>query len=212
MKNYFLALALLAAGGTARAQVSKFSLGLSLGRVPLRATAPEHAAQAVYGTGQYPAGYVLKSYASSYWLPGFNLGFDAPLWQFAGGEQALGLSLNAGLSGFKATDSAVEGFDGGLLGDFPEYVTYRYGAKASKHAKHDFGLGVGLGYRYGYFAVPFHAPSAMLEGVLSGSRSDWFLRLSADLRPTRYYDYYSSEGLVEVLRIQEFNLLLGYSF
>jgi hypothetical protein len=210
MKKLLLALALLAGAGAARAQVSKFSLGVGGGLVPLHATAPEQANPNGY-SGIRP-GYVLKTTDANFLLLSANLGFDAPLWQFAGGEQALGVSLNAALGILKSPSDDVDGLNGAVLGDFPEYLTYRYGARASKHAKSSFGLGVGVGYRFCRFALPFSAPSAMVEGVYSGTRTDWFVRLSADLQSRRFYDYYSSEGLVEVLRLQEFSLLLGKSF
>jgi hypothetical protein len=213
MKKYILLLALVAGlggGRRAQAQVSKFNIGLGLGLVPLRSTAPDQAnPDGYYGT---EPGYVLKTLNADLLLISANLGFDAPLWQFKGGEQALGVSLNAALGAFKSAREELDGFNGSVLGDFPEYLTYRYGAKASKHAKSSFGVGAGLGYRFCTFTLPFSSPSAMLEGAYSSSDRDWFLRLSADLRPTRFYDNFSSEGLVEVLRIQQFNLLLGRTF
>jgi hypothetical protein len=48
--------------------------------------------------------------------------------------------------------------------------------------------------------------------VYSASDADWYLRLSGDLRARRFYSYYSSEGPVEALRFQEFNILIGKSF
>lgn len=211
MKKLVLSLALLVSAGAAQAQLlSKFSLALGLGAIPMHAKGPVQANP--NGYAGIEVGYVQQEVSSTFLLPGFNVGFDTPLWQFAKGEQALGVSLNAGMSAFMSNRGDVDGLNGALLLDFPEYLTYRYGARASKHAKHNLGLGVGLGYRYGRFAIPFRSPSAMLEGVYATARTDWFLRLSADLQPTRYYNYYSSEGLVETLRIQELNLQLGYCF
>jgi hypothetical protein len=156
-------------------------------------------------------GYVLESINANLFLLNLNLGFDAPLLQMSGGEQSFGVSLNAAAGLLGTTRQDVDGFNRSVVLDFPQYVTYRYGAKASKHSKKDFGVGAGVGYRFCRFFLPFNSPSAMLEGVYAGD-SDWFLRLSADLRPTRFYNYYSSEGLVEVMRIREFNLTLGKSF
>lgn len=212
MKKYLLLLALLAGAQAGRAQVSKFNIGLGAGLVPLRSTGPDQARPDQYTYTGHESGYILKTVDADFLLISANLGFDAPLWQFKDGEQALGVSLNAALAGLKSGRDDVDGLNGSVFGDFPEYVTYRYGAKASKHAKSTFGVGVGAGYRFCWFALPFSAPSAMLEGVYSSSTQDWFLRLSADLRARRFYDYYSSEGYVEVLRLQEFQLLLGYSF
>ena len=214
MNKYFLPLALVAglAGGVqpARAQVSKFNLAFGLGVVPMRATAPVQANPNGYaGT---PAGYVLQTSDTDFLLVSASAGFDAPLWQFRGGEQALGVSLNAAVSVLKSGRTDVDGLNNTALGDFPQYLTYRIGAKASKHSKKDFGMGVGLGYRFCKYSLPFSAPSAMLEGVYSTTSTDWFIRLSADLRPTRFYNDYSSEGLVEVLRIREIQLQIGKSF
>lgn len=213
MKNGLFALALVAGCALmrpAQAQVSKFNLAFGLGMVPLRATAPVQANPNNY-SGIQP-GYVLQTTNANFLLVTANLGFDAPLWQFRGGEQALGVSLNAALGVLKSSRQDVDGLNGGVLGNFPQYITYRYGAKASKHTKKDFGVGVGLGYRFCKFALPFSAPSAMLEGVYSTPDTDWSFRLSADLRPTRFYNNYSSEGLVEVLSIQEIQLQIGRSF
>ena len=213
MKSSILPLALLAALALtrpARAQVSKFHGDVGVGLVPLRSSGPDQANPDNY-YGIVP-GYVLKTTNADLLLLNLNLGFDAPLYQFAGGAQSLGVSLNAtaGLLGTMRDD--VDGFNKQVVLDFPEYATYRYGAKASKHAKQNFGVGVGLGYRFCRFFLPFSAPSAMLEGVYATADSDWFIRVSGDLRAQRFYNDYSSEGLVEVLRLREFNVQVGRSF
>ena len=210
MKNLLLALALLASVGAAQAQVSKFGFAMGVGLVPMRSTIAEQANPNGY-SGIQP-GYVLNTYDANLLLLNLNLSFDAPLWQFAGGSQSLGVSLNAGAGLLATTRQDVDGFNQQPVIDLPEYVTYRYGAKASKHAKQTFGVGVGAGYRFSRFFLPFNSPSVMLEGVWSTSDSDWYLRLSGDLRARRFYTYYSSEGPVESLRIQEFNVLIGKSF
>ena len=215
-KKYLFATALLAGGllpGAARAQVSKFSGALGMGLVPMYSSAPTQANPAgYYGT---PPGYVIKTYDTNLFTLNANLSFDAPLLQFSGGEQSVGVSLNAG-AGLMGTTPAdrdeLDGFNGQLMLDFPQYLTYRYGAKASKHSKKDFGVGAGLGYRYSRFFLPFSSPSAMLELTHATDDADWYLRLSADLRPQRFYDEYSSEGLVEVLRLRQITLLIGKSF
>jgi len=198
---------LLAASLGARAQVSKFHFHTGIGAVFIKSAGPF--LTQTYGSTNYGT-YELRT-TDAHALP-FNagLGFDAPLLQFGQGEHALGVSLNAqaGL----LVSPAAEGFSGRVLYDFPEYLTYRYGAKASKHAKHPFGVGVGGGYRFSHFFLPFRAPSALLEGVYSSDDTDWFLRLTADLQPTRFYNYASSQGAVEVLRIREVNIQIGRSF
>ncbi|GAA4050508.1 hypothetical protein GCM10022409_41600 [Hymenobacter glaciei] len=213
MRAIFIALA-LGAGGlatpVAQAQVSKFHSSLGVGAVPVHARYIEQANP--YGYSGITPGYVIKEVNALPLVLTGNLGFDAPLLQFSGGEQSLGISLNAAAGLMGTTQEDAEGFNKQIILDFPEYATYRFGAKASKHSKKDFGVGVGLGYRFCRFYLPFSAPSAMLEGVYATSDTDWFLRVSADLRATRYYTLLSSEGPVESLRLRAFTVLLGKSF
>ena len=213
MSKFLLALALGAGCALARpagAQVSKVTYAAGVGLMPVRGTAPDQANPYNYA-GTTP-GYVLKTVDADLLLLNVGLGFDAPLYQMSGGEQSLGVSLNVVGGLLYTAREDLDGFNGQTVLDFPEYVTYRYGAKASKHSKKDFGLGVGLGYRFSRFFLPFNAPSAMLEGVYASADHDYFLRLSADLRPRRFYSDFSSEGLVEVLRLRAFNVQVGRSF
>ncbi len=203
--------AALVAGGClgVRAQVSKFHYSAGVGVVALRSTGPtlvESIGSTTYGT------YELATTDTNILVTSANAGFDAPLLPFCKGEQALGVSLNASFGLLATAFQEAEGFNSRYLLDFPQYLTYRYGAKATKHAQHSFGMGVGAGYRFSKFFLPFNAPSAMVEGVYSGKRTDYFLRLTADLRPTRFYNYYSSEGPTEVLRIRELGVQFGLSF
>ena len=213
MKTVFFALALGAgslAARPAQGQVSKFHGSLGVGLLPLRA---HYIAQAnPNGYSGITPGYILTDVRAMPMSLYGNLGFDAPLLQFSGGEQSLGVSLNvaAGLVGSMQEDA--RGFNQKIILDLPEYVTYRLGAKASKHSKKDFGVGLGAGYRFCQFFLPFSAPSAMLEGVYATSDTDWFVRVSGDLRATRFYDYLSSEGPVEALRLRAFTVLVGMSF
>ena len=193
----------------ARAQVSKFHCSGGVGLVALRSTGltlVEDIGSTTYGT------YELTSVDTNVLIYSAAAGFDAPLLQFNKGEQALGVSLNASFGYLASPLEQVGGFNGRYILDLPQYLTYRYGAKASKHAKHSFGVGVGGGYRFSNFFLPFNSPSALVEGVYSNQRTDYFLRLTADLRATRFYNYYSSEGLIEVLRIRELGLQVGLSF
>ena len=213
MRKLFLGLALVAGAALARpaaAHISKFHGDVGFGAVPLYAVGPVN--NNPYGFSNLANGYVLKTYDATVALLNVSLGFDAPLYQMSGGEQSLGVALNVmgGLLG--TTNPDVQGFNKQLILDFPEYVTYRYGARASKHSQKDFGVGVGLGYRFSRFFLPFSAPSAMLEVACATKDKDYFLRFSGDLRPARFYNDYSSEGLVETLRIRELNLQLGYCF
>jgi len=203
-----LSLAVLTVGG-ARAQ-SRFSSSAGLGLVPTRANGPGEGNPVGYA-GIAP-GYVLETSAVNYLLVQASLGFDAPLLRWGRGEQSLGVSLNAAFGVLAAPPSEAADSNGAPLLDLPQYVTYRYGARASRDSEKAWGVGVGAGYRFSRFALPFNSPSVMLEGVYGGKSNDYFLRLSADLVPQRFYNRYSSEGLVEVLRYQELNLQLGRSF
>jgi hypothetical protein len=198
---------LLAASLGAQAQASKFHFHAGFGAAVLRSTGPT--LTQTYGSTNYGT-YELQTVNANVLLASAGLGFDTPLLPFGQGEHALGISLNAQF-GIMASQAA-ESFNSQTIFDFPEYVTYRYGAKATKHAKHPFGVGVGGGYRFSRFFLPFRAPSALLEGVYTAHDSDWFLRLTADLQPTRFYNYASSQGPVEVLSIREVNIQIGRSF
>ncbi|SFQ52778.1 hypothetical protein [Hymenobacter arizonensis] len=213
MKKCFILLAIAAGGSWAcpvHAQVSKFHGDFGVGMVPMRSKGPVQANPDGY-SGTTP-GFELQTLDANLFLLNLNLGFDAPLLQLSQGEQSFGVSLNATAGLLGTTRQDVDGFNRSVILDLPQYVTYRYGAKASKHSKKDFGVGVGVGYRFSRFFLPFNSPSAMLEGVYSTPDNDWFIRLSSDLKPMRFYNLYSSEGLVEVLRIREFNVQLGKSF
>ncbi|GAA4365548.1 hypothetical protein GCM10023185_35880 [Hymenobacter saemangeumensis] len=196
--------------GPVQAQVSKFHGDLGVGLVPLRATGPVQGNP--NGYSGLENGYVLETVSGNFFLLNGNLGFDTALYRLGETEQALGVSLNAGAGLLGTTRQDMDGLNKSFILDFPEYVTYRYGAKAVKKAKKDYGFGVGLGYRFCKFVLPFNAPSAMVEGVYATADADWFIRFSADLRPMRFYNQYSSEGLVEVLSIRQFNCLIGKSF
>lgn len=50
------------------------------------------------------------------------------------------------------------------------------------------------------------------KDVYAAHDTDWFLRLTADLQPARFYHYASSQGPVEVLHTREVNLQIGRSF
>lgn len=189
-------------GHSARAQLSKFHGALGVGVVQLHALT----------TSANPGRTGMDTTDANLALLSLNLGFDAPLYQFGGGEQSLGVSLNVAGGLMGTTRSDVNGLNAQFIVDLPQYATYRYGAKASKDSQKDFGLGVGLGYRFCKFILPFNSPSAMLEGVYATSRTDYFLRFSADLRSTNFYSPDPSGGPTEEISIREFNVLLGYSF
>lgn len=201
---------LLVAGpvASARAQVSKLSGCYGMGAVLVRSSAPE--ADPSYTSGPTNATYSLKTVNSQAIHLSASLSFDAPLLKF-GPEQSIGVSLNAS-AGLLGAPEEIDGFNTRLLLDFPAYVTWRYGGKATKKSKKTFGVGAGVGYRISRFFIPFRAPNAMLEGVYSSSSADWFVRLTGDLRPMRFYNFYSSEGPVEVLSLREVHVVIGRSF
>lgn len=211
MYKFLLGTCLLA-GATlsTQAQVSKFSGCYGTGVVLVKGSAPEVEEPTFISSGPMNELYVLKKVNSAAIHLSVSLGFDAPLYKF-NPEHSVGVSLNAS-AGILGAPEQIDGFNKSLLLDFPEYLTWRYGAKATKKSQKSFGVGAGIGYRASYFFLPFHSPNAMLEGVYSSSKADWFLRLTGDLQPTRFYNLYSSEGPVEVLSLQELHVVAGCSF
>lgn len=206
-------LLLLAAGlglaGTARAQTSNFSMYLGAGTVPVRASYAELLEQptATQARGEY----ALTTVRSRAVLATLGLAYDAPLWKISA-DQAVGLSLNVA-GGMLGAPQEIYGFNGSAVLDFQEYVTWRYGCKATRESDRAWGVGVGAGYRYALYSLPFRSPSVLLEGARTFGRSNLYLRLTADLLPSRLYADYSSEGPVEALSIrQQLTAVMGLSF
>lgn len=205
MPRALLLTALLAAAAplAARAQVSKISYTLGFGQQRFRSTAPE---------GQFST--------RSANIPHYVLGisYDQPVWGFAR-EQALGLvvAAQAGIFVIDQDNSPESGF----TLDMPVYATYRYGAKSTKKSDKSFGVGLGGGARPGYMfwgmadapiTRAYAVPSAMLEGVYSATRADFYLRLTYDLGQVKYYNYYTSEGRVPAASYQSMLLQFGLTF
>ena len=116
---------------------------------------------------------------------GLHIGADIPLVKLSP-EQTIGLSLNAG-GLTPSSQNTGWGLDAPILITLPEYVTWRMGARSSRKSQKDFGLGIGLGYRFGFAMMPaFHAPSAMIEGAYITPRRDFFLRFTSDLTSVSY--------------------------
>ncbi|MBC6698570.1 hypothetical protein [Hymenobacter sp. BT190] len=201
--------ACLGAVGAACAQTSNFSMYVGAGTVPVRASYVELLEQptATQARGEY----ALTTVRSRAVLASLGLAFDAPLWKISA-DQAVGLSLNVA-GGLLGAPREIYGFNGSALLDFPEYVTWRYGCKATHESDSAWGVGVGAGYRYALYSLPFRSPSLMLEGAHTFGRSNMYLRLSADVLPSRLYADYSSEGPVEAIAIrQQLTAVMGLSF
>ncbi|UOQ52058.1 hypothetical protein [Hymenobacter cellulosivorans] len=204
-----IAVAATLTASAAQAQVSHFSMNFGVGTLPVKAHYVELLEQptATQDRGEY----VLKDVRARALLVSLGFAFDAPIWKISE-DQALGLSLNIN-GGLIGAPQDIEGFNKSALLDFPEYVTWRYGCKATRDSDKSWGIGLGAGYRYARYAVPFSSPSVMVEGVHTYGKSDIYLRLSSDLVPSRLYSDYSSEGLVESLSIQQqLHVILGMSF
>jgi hypothetical protein len=75
---------------------------------------------------------------------------------FGQGEHALVVSLNAQFG--LVASQAAEGFNSCPIFDLPEYFTYRYGARATKHAKHPLGVGMGGAIGSASFPCCFERP------------------------------------------------------
>ncbi|PJJ60757.1 hypothetical protein [Hymenobacter chitinivorans] len=213
MRKTFTRLAITVAAtltiSVAHAQVSHFSMNFGLGTLPVKAHYVELLEQPTVTQDQ--GEYVLRDVRARALLISLGLAFDAPLWKISE-DQSLGLSLNIS-GGLVGAPQEIEGFNRSTMLDFPEYATWRYGCKATRDSDKSWGIGLGAGYRYARYAIPFSSPSVMVEGVHSYGKSDIYLRLSSDLVPNRLYSDYSSEGLVESLSIQQqLHVILGMSF
>lgn len=197
---------------TAQAQVSRVHFSLGTGALLLRSTVVEAGypdPNSISGTDA-TAVYRLRTVDANLPLLQMGGGVEITALKFSS-DQALGLSLNARAALVKAPEEA-DGFNARLLLDFPQYVTWRYGARATRKSKKTLGVAVGAGYRWARFFLPFNSPSVMLEGVYANNRYDWFLRLSADTRKMEFYNEYSSEGLVPVMSLRQVSMAIGRSF
>ena len=114
--------------------------------------------------------------------------------------------MNLGIGG--QGSQKLLGINGALIIDFPEYLTFRYGLRATKDSREDVGYVLGLGYNYAFTALPYQSP-AFMGGIEVGKIS---LRLSCNLLKYTYYYYYTSEGDKPAATIRAFGLELGYSF
>ena len=186
----------------AQAQVSRFTGTAAYALVPTSSSLP---VPANGSGGSGPA--VPQSLSGSGFLCLAGFGFDAPLVAL-GAEQSLGVSLNAALGLMLVPATLRTTLENPLLLDLPQYAVYRYGAKSGKHSQHDYGLGLGLGYRFCLYTTPFESPSLMVEGVRATAYTDWFVRLSADLRASE-----SAVGTAggETVKLRQFALTFGRS-
>ncbi|RIY09843.1 hypothetical protein D0T11_11800 [Hymenobacter rubripertinctus] len=195
-----------------RAQVSRGHLSTGASGLLLRSTSVEAGypdPNSIPGN-DITAVYRLRTIDANLLLIQASGGLEVVALKFSP-DQALGLSLNARFGLVQAPEEAA-GFNGKLLLDFPQYLTWRYGARATRKSQKTLGVAVGAGYRWAYFFLPFNSPSVMLEGVYANKHHDWFLRLSADTRKMQFYNDYSSEGLVPALSLQQISVAVGRSF
>jgi hypothetical protein len=196
----------------AQAQFSHFHGTLGLGTVMLRSTAPEagYPDPNIITYGDNTSVYRLKTVDKNLVHMLGNVGVELPIIKLSN-EQAFGVSLNA-RAGLLGAPEEADGFNARLLLDFPQYVTWRYGAWTTKRSEKTFGVALGAGYRWAKFFIPFNAPSVMIEGVYDTSGGIWSLRLSGDVKKMQFYNYYSSEGYVPVMSLRQLNLTLGKAF
>ncbi|GAB2940466.1 hypothetical protein GCM10027048_01000 [Hymenobacter coalescens] len=198
--------ALLAVGPlAAHAQVSKFSYTFGVGAKLFRAAPSLSTTQPSPGRQNIP-------------LFSLGLSFDAPLRSF-GPERALGLVVNP--QGGIFTDQSVQNGQEGFTADVPLYLTWRYGAKATKKSAKTCGVGLGGGLRSGFVfwgaadhpMQQFYAsPSLMLEGVYSTARRDYYLRLSGDVVKHRFSDFrYVDSDVAQPASLQTVQLQAGLS-
>lgn len=187
----------------AQAQVSRFTGTVAYALVPTSSRAPLVPAGGPGGSG--PAVFETLSGSGFLCLAGF--GYDAPLVAL-GAEQSLGVSLNAALGLMLVPTTLRNTLENPLLLDLPQYAVYRLGAKSGKKSQQDYGLGLGLGYRFCLYTTPFESPSVMVEGVRATAYTDWFVRLSADLRTSE-----SAVGTAgaETVKLRQFALTFGRS-
>jgi hypothetical protein len=138
---------------------------------------------------------------------GFVGGYSAPLGRFSD-DHSVGLSLNVATAFAYVPDFELESKNvTPIFISLPEYVTWRYGAGATMSTKSVYGIGAGLGYRWGFVMVPgFHSPAAMIEFVFNDGDSDSFLRLSTDLNT---HTHASAFPPGKQTRLRVIDLMLG---
>lgn len=212
MKHIWTLLLLAALPYAGRAQVSRAHFSGGFGALLLRSTAVEAGypdPNSIPGN-DVTAVYRLRTVDANLLLAQAGGGLEVVALKFSP-DQALGLSLNARFGLVGAPEDAA-GFNAKPLLDFPQYLTWRYGARATRKSQKTLGVAVGAGYRWARFFLPFNSPSVMLEGVYANKHYDWFLRLSADTRKMQFYNEYSSEGLVAVMSLQQVSIAVGHSF
>ena len=117
---------------------------------------------------------------------GLQCGADQPVVRFSD-HQALGVSVSAGIDVAASFRFDEKSLPSRLLFSVPGFVTWRYGAGATRQASQRHGVGAGIGYRFGYVLMPrYYCPVAMLEYDYDQIDSQFFLRFITDLRSVTY--------------------------
>ena len=116
-------------------------------------------------------------------------------------HSSLGITLEA--TGGFLVSSGLDGVNLALVYDIPGYITFRYGAKANRKTDKTRGVGFGVGYHVSRGALPYEAPSVMFQVNFA---SGFLVRISYDVLPYKYYDHYSSQGLVPSLKIRRLGI------
>ena len=116
-------------------------------------------------------------------------------------NSSLGITLEA-VGGFLASNE-IDGVNLALVYDIPGYVVFRYGVNANRKTTKSWGFGFGAGYHVSRGALPYEAPSVMAQISFS---SHGLIRISYDILPYIYYDFYSSEGLIPALKIRRLGI------
>ena len=119
---------------------------------------------------------------------------------------SIGLNLNAA-AGYLINPN-FEGINGALTIDSRNYLTFRYGQRATSDNVQDVGFGFGIGYNYQLLPFPLGAPNIYIDFTFGYGK---IIKISYDLSKKYMYNYYSSEGLVPVFEFREIGFHFGYT-
>jgi len=116
----------------------------------------------------------------------------------------VGIGANLGIGYFIST--RFDGLNNAFSIDIPQYLIIRYGKNVVKDSDENFGIGIGIGYNYQIIPLPLGAPNLRLE-ILTDL--GLYIRLNADLAKKTLWSFYTSEGLVPGLALQQVGLQVG---
>ncbi len=155
------------------------------------------------------AGYTPNFEKANANTSGVNLngvfGYHPSIYKF-NDDLSLGVSLNIGIGYLFAPK--LEGLNGSLIIDFPEYVTFRYGKHASKDSDKKIGLAIGVGYDYTQTRLPYQGVSMM--GEVSFEKIS--VRLNSNLQKYTYYSYFTSEGAKPAYSVLPFGIQILFNY